>query len=81
MGTSARIREAFAKGGGVLRLAPTFVPRRPLAAADEGMSRVSPSDRRAARVGVAIVNASAWEPMVMLRHFGPDNPETPGSGA
>lgn len=32
---------------------------------------------RAARTGVAIVNESAWEPMVILKHFGPNHPDTP----
>jgi hypothetical protein len=31
----------------------------------------------AAKEGVRIANASAWEPMVILKHFGPNNPETP----
>ena len=29
----------------------------------------------AAKSGVAICNASATEPLVMLKHFGPDNPD------
>ena len=33
--------------------------------------------RQAARDGVTITNASRWEPMVVLKHFGPDNSETP----
>jgi len=33
----------------------------------------------AARKGMTITNESAWEPMVMLKHFGPDNPDTPKS--
>ncbi len=32
---------------------------------------------KAARDGVKITNASRWEPMVMLQHFGPNNAETP----
>jgi hypothetical protein len=32
---------------------------------------------KAAKEGVRIVNASPWEPMVILKHFGPNNPETP----
>jgi hypothetical protein len=31
----------------------------------------------AAREGVPIANASAWEPMVVLKHFGPNNPDSP----
>jgi hypothetical protein len=31
----------------------------------------------AARAGVKIANQSAWEPLVVLKHFGPDNPEMP----
>lgn len=34
---------------------------------------------RAAREGVRISNASRWEPMVVLKHFGPGNPETPAT--
>jgi hypothetical protein len=32
---------------------------------------------KAAKDGVRITNASPWEPLVMLKHFGPNNPETP----
>jgi len=31
----------------------------------------------AARKGIAIVNGSKWEPMVMLKHFGPNHPDMP----
>jgi hypothetical protein len=31
----------------------------------------------AAREGVQVTNTSRWEPLVMLKHFGPDNAETP----
>jgi hypothetical protein len=31
----------------------------------------------AARNGVTITNNSRWEPMVILKHFGPNNPEMP----
>jgi hypothetical protein len=31
----------------------------------------------AARSGVKITNASLWEPMVILKHFGPNHPEMP----
>lgn len=31
----------------------------------------------AAREGVTIVNRSRWEPMVFLKHFGPNHPEMP----
>lgn len=31
----------------------------------------------AARQGVAITNESLWEPMVLLKHFGPNNPSMP----
>jgi hypothetical protein len=31
----------------------------------------------AAREGVAITNRSKWEPMVFLKHFGPNHPEMP----
>jgi hypothetical protein len=34
---------------------------------------------KTARDGVRIINASPWEPLVMLKHFGPNNPETPRS--
>jgi len=34
---------------------------------------------KAAGDGVRITNASQWEPLVMLKHFGPNNPETPRS--
>ena len=30
-----------------------------------------------ARQGVKITNASKWEPLVVLKHFGPNNAETP----
>jgi len=30
---------------------------------------------QAAREGITIVNHSTTEPLVMLKHFGPDNPE------
>lgn len=33
----------------------------------------------AAREGVAIVNHSRWEPLVILKHFGPNHPEMPKS--
>ena len=32
---------------------------------------------QAAREGVAIANHSRWEPMVLLKHFGPNHPEMP----
>jgi hypothetical protein len=32
---------------------------------------------KAARDGVKVVNASTWEPMVILQHFGPNNREMP----
>jgi hypothetical protein len=32
---------------------------------------------QAAREGVRIVNRSPWEPLVMLKHFGPNNQQTP----
>jgi hypothetical protein len=32
---------------------------------------------QAARAGVKVTNASRWEPLVMLTHFGPNNAETP----
>jgi len=31
----------------------------------------------AARAGVTITNRSRWEPMVMLKHFGPNHPDMP----
>ena len=31
----------------------------------------------AAKAGVRIVNKSKWEPMVMLKHFGPNHPDMP----
>jgi hypothetical protein len=34
---------------------------------------------RAAKEGVAITNHSLWEPLVILKHFGPENPEMPKS--
>jgi hypothetical protein len=33
----------------------------------------------AARRGVAITNLSHWEPMVILKHFGPNHPDMPNS--
>lgn len=33
----------------------------------------------AARDGVPVVNESHWEPLVMLKHFGPNHPEMPQS--
>ena len=33
----------------------------------------------AASEGVTIVNESRWEPMVILKHFGPNHPDTPKS--
>ena len=33
----------------------------------------------AATEGVTIVNESRWEPMVILKHFGPNHPDTPKS--
>jgi hypothetical protein len=33
----------------------------------------------AARDGVTLTNASRWEPMVMLKHFGPNHSDVPGS--
>ncbi|MGD0442059.1 MAG: hypothetical protein ABSB52_15715, partial [Acidimicrobiales bacterium] len=32
---------------------------------------------QAAKVGVRITNTSDSEPLVILKHFGPDNPENP----
>lgn len=32
---------------------------------------------KAAKEGVQIVNKSKWEPMVILKHFGPNNPDMP----
>ena len=34
----------------------------------------------AAREGVLISNESSTDPLVMLKHFGPDNPQLAGSG-
>ena len=31
----------------------------------------------AAREGVTITNHSRWEPLVMLKHFGPNHPDVP----
>jgi hypothetical protein len=31
----------------------------------------------AAQAGVTITNASQWEPMVILKHFGPNHPDMP----
>ncbi len=33
----------------------------------------------AARAGITITNASRWEPMVILKHFGPNHPEMPAT--
>ncbi len=33
----------------------------------------------AAKAGVKISNHSRWEPMVILKHFGPNHPEIPQS--
>ena len=33
----------------------------------------------AARAGVAVSNHSRWEPMVVLKHFGPNHPAMPRS--
>ncbi len=35
--------------------------------------------RPAAQAGVTIINASQTEPLVLLKHFGPGNPEAPAS--
>jgi hypothetical protein len=35
----------------------------------------------AARAGVTITNRSRWEPLVMLKHFGPNHPDTPPAPA
>jgi hypothetical protein len=35
----------------------------------------------AARAGIAITNASRWEPMVILKHFGPNHPGMPKAAA
>ncbi len=32
---------------------------------------------QAARKGIKIVNKSNYEPMVILKHFGPNHPDTP----
>jgi hypothetical protein len=32
---------------------------------------------KAAKAGVTISNQSHWEPMVILKHFGPNHPEMP----
>ena len=34
-------------------------------------------DDAAAGEGICIKNESAWEPMVILKHFGPNHPEMP----
>jgi hypothetical protein len=34
----------------------------------------------AAQAGVAITNNSLWEPLVILKHFGPNHPEMPKTG-
>lgn len=34
---------------------------------------------QAAKKGVTIVNESTWEPLVMLKHFGPNHPDMPKS--
>jgi hypothetical protein len=31
----------------------------------------------AAKSGVAVTNHSRWEPMVILKHFGPNHPDVP----
>jgi hypothetical protein len=33
----------------------------------------------AARAGVTITNHSPWEPLVILKHFGPNHPDAPTS--
>jgi hypothetical protein len=35
----------------------------------------------AAQQGVTIVNRSQWEPLVVLKHFGPNYPEMPKAPA
>jgi hypothetical protein len=35
----------------------------------------------AAQQGVTIVNRSPWEPLVVLKHFGPNHPQMPKAPA
>jgi hypothetical protein len=35
----------------------------------------------AAKDGVTITNHSRWEPLVMLKHFGPNQPDMPESAS
>jgi len=34
---------------------------------------------QAAKAGVTITNHSPWEPLVILKHFGPNHPDAPAN--
>jgi hypothetical protein len=64
MADRAKVKSAIKAGGGMLRLEPSRVPR----------SFMIPGGAR----GVKIENLSATDPLVILKHFGPGNPDAEG---
>ena len=87
----SQVQQAIDAGGGVLRLEPCWVPRsfmipgrRLRLHPDDyyacgghrgGINERWFSSTTAAKAGVRIENRSETEPLVMLKHFGPGNPD------
>ncbi len=80
-GRSARLREAAAFGCIIVQGFGRFGPFEAEAAGMLRFGQLSGDEyfvsEAAAREGVTVSNASRWEPMVILQHFGPNNPEMP----
>jgi hypothetical protein len=80
-GRSATVKEAAAFGCIIVQGFGRFGPFDAEAAGMLRFGQLSGDEHfvsdKAARDGVKVVNASTWEPMVILQHFGPNNREMP----
>ena len=80
-GRSVRVKEAAAFGCIIVQGFGTFGPFDAEAAGMLRYGQLSGDEyfvsEKAARDGVKVANASRWEPMVILEHFGPNNSEMP----
>lgn len=80
-GQSVIVRDSAAYGTVLVQGHGRFGPHQAEAASMLRFGRMSGDEffvgETAAREGVRVVNDSKWEPMVFLKHFGPNHPEMP----
>jgi len=80
-GQTVTVRDAAAYGCILIQGHGTFGPFQAEAACMLRFGQLSGDEyfvsAQAAKEGVTIANRSPWEPMVILKHFGPKNPEMP----